>query len=112
MASHDAGTLASGGAVRLSTDKTNGDEGISSVAGKTVLFVCMTESVHTARWMRQIAELGMDCHVFPSAGLGLNQDLSDVTVHYLLAAAQSERGLSGYFASIRRVERAVLSQQR
>ncbi|MCF7854707.1 MAG: glycosyltransferase family 4 protein [Candidatus Pacebacteria bacterium] len=61
--------------------------------GRTVLFVGMTESVHAARWMRQTAALGFERHVFPSAGLGLHPDLSDVTVHYLLAAPQPERGL-------------------
>jgi glycosyltransferase involved in cell wall biosynthesis len=58
-----------------------------------VLFVCMTESVHSVRWLRQVAPLGFERHVFPASGLGLHPDLSDVTVHYLLAAPPPGRRL-------------------
>lgn len=60
---------------------------------KKILFVCMTESVHAMRWLRQITPLGYELHVFPSSGLGIHPDLSNVTVHYLLGAPRQDHGI-------------------
>ena len=46
-----------------------------------ILFVAMSQSVHTARWLKQISDQAWDIHLFPSAGFGLHPDLEKVTVH-------------------------------
>ncbi len=46
-----------------------------------ILFVAIGESVHTARWMSQIADEGWDLHLFP-AEVGLpHKDYQNVTLH-------------------------------
>lgn len=50
-----------------------------------ILFVAMSESVHTARWIGQIADQGWDLHLFPSVECGLTSpDLRNITVHHAL----------------------------
>jgi len=46
-----------------------------------ILFVAMTESVHTARWLNEIQELGWEVHLFPSIGLGIHPSIKNVTIH-------------------------------
>ncbi len=47
-----------------------------------ILFVAMADSVHTARWISQIADLGWDLHLFPSIDHGqLHHELRNVTAH-------------------------------
>src|SRR6185312_2882643 len=46
-----------------------------------ILFVAIGESVHTARWLSQIADEGWDLHLFPSE-VGLpHKDYRNVTIH-------------------------------
>lgn len=46
-----------------------------------ILFVAIGESVHTARWLSQIADQGWDLHLFP-AEVGLpHKDYRNVTIH-------------------------------
>lgn len=48
-----------------------------------VLFVAMSASVHTARWIEQVADCGWDLHLFPSIDLGATHPiLRNVTVHH------------------------------
>ncbi|MBC7946416.1 MAG: glycosyltransferase [Chitinophagaceae bacterium] len=48
-----------------------------------ILFVAMPESVHTARWISQIADLPGELHLFPSVNCGItNNELRDITVHH------------------------------
>lgn len=48
-----------------------------------VLFVAMSESVHTARWIAQLQGQGWDLHVFPSKDAArCHPMLRDVTVHH------------------------------
>ena len=49
----------------------------------TLLFVAMSESIHTARWIRLIADRGWDLHVFPSVDHGCSHEsLRGVTLHH------------------------------
>ena len=50
-----------------------------------ILFVAMSSSVHAARWIAQLADLGWDLHLFPSRDYQLHSQLRDVTVHGLRA---------------------------
>ncbi|MBN1635050.1 MAG: hypothetical protein JW920_00965, partial [Deltaproteobacteria bacterium] len=48
-----------------------------------ILFVAISESIHTARWITQIADQGWDLHLFPSIDNGLfHPDLRNITVHH------------------------------
>lgn len=46
-----------------------------------ILFVAMPQSVHTARWLNQLAGRGWDLHLFPSMLELPHPDLRDVTVY-------------------------------
>ncbi|MEX2007805.1 MAG: glycosyltransferase [Candidatus Levyibacteriota bacterium] len=47
-----------------------------------ILFVAMGNSVHTARWVKQLCNKGWDIHLFPSIGTGsVYPDISGVTIH-------------------------------
>jgi glycosyltransferase involved in cell wall biosynthesis len=46
-----------------------------------ILFVAMPQSVHTARWINQLAGRGWDIHLFPSMLEPLHEDLRDVTAY-------------------------------
>ena len=48
-----------------------------------ILFVAMSNSVHTTRWIDQVAGCGWDLHLFPSMDFGATHaDLRNVTVHH------------------------------
>jgi glycosyltransferase involved in cell wall biosynthesis len=52
----------------------------------------MANSIHTARWIGQIADQGWDLHLFSSIDSGLvNPDLRDITVHHSFYGAQADR---------------------
>lgn len=46
-----------------------------------ILFVGMPESVHTARWINQVADLGWDLHLFSSSPGIPHSDLRNITVY-------------------------------
>ena len=46
-----------------------------------ILFIAIGQSVHTARWINQIADEGWDLHVFPVEPGTPHKDLRNVTVH-------------------------------
>jgi glycosyltransferase involved in cell wall biosynthesis len=46
-----------------------------------ILFVAMTHSIHTARWIRQLCGRGWELHLFPVERARLHPELPDVTVH-------------------------------
>jgi len=47
-----------------------------------ILFVAMSDSVHTARWIRQLAGLGWDIRIFPSIDKGLiSKELGPVEIY-------------------------------
>jgi len=48
-----------------------------------ILFVAMSNSIHTARWIGQIADIGWSLHIFPSIDYGdTHKDLRNVTIHH------------------------------
>ena len=46
-----------------------------------ILLVAMANSVHTARWISQLADEGWDLHLFPVSHRPLHSDLRRITVH-------------------------------
>lgn len=51
------------------------------MARKKILFVAMAQSVHTARWISQLAEQDWDLHLFPSSDEKAYPELRDVVLH-------------------------------
>lgn len=50
-----------------------------------ILLVAMPDSIHTARWISQIDDLGWDIHLFPSIDSGrVHPLLKNVTIHHSL----------------------------
>ena len=48
-----------------------------------ILFVAMSDSIHTARWINQIADLGWDIHLFPSMDFGdTHTDLKNLSIYH------------------------------
>lgn len=48
-----------------------------------ILIVSFGSSIHTARWIANIQNLGLDIHLFPVDPHLLNEGINNVTVHYL-----------------------------
>jgi glycosyltransferase involved in cell wall biosynthesis len=48
-----------------------------------ILFVAMTDSIHTARWINQIAGQGWNIHLFPVYSVAPSSELRNVTVYGL-----------------------------
>jgi glycosyltransferase involved in cell wall biosynthesis len=46
-----------------------------------ILFVAMTESIHTARWLNELKDTGWQLNIFPSADMRVHPELKNVTVH-------------------------------
>lgn len=46
-----------------------------------ILFVAMAGSIHTARWINQIADQGWDIHLFPSDRASIHPELGNITIH-------------------------------
>jgi len=49
---------------------------------KTILFVALPYSVHTARWIAQLHAQGYELHLFPSIVTPVHPKLTNITVHY------------------------------
>jgi glycosyltransferase involved in cell wall biosynthesis len=48
-----------------------------------ILFIAMSDSIHTARWINQIADQGWDIHLYPSIDFGATySDLKNVTIYH------------------------------
>jgi hypothetical protein len=48
-----------------------------------ILFIAMSESIHTARWINQIADQGWEIHLFPSIDYGITHpDLKNVSIYH------------------------------
>lgn len=48
---------------------------------KKILFVAMQMSIHSARWINQLAESDYDVHLFPVNYLPVHHELRNITVH-------------------------------
>lgn len=60
-----------------------------------ILFVAMSHSVHTARWLNQLNGQSWDVHLFPSMDVsGVHPDLRNVTVYRTFYARQRDRDKS------------------
>jgi hypothetical protein len=46
-----------------------------------ILFVAMIDSIHSARWIGQVADQGWDIHFFRSAGSRVHPKLENLTIH-------------------------------
>jgi glycosyltransferase involved in cell wall biosynthesis len=84
-----------------------------------ILLVAMSDSVHTARWTRQLSHQGWDIHLFPSIDVGITHaELANVTVHHAVFArlrnskdsGNRYRGLYVRFASIALLARYALQR--
>ena len=53
-----------------------------------ILFVAMPGSVHTARWIGQVAPEGWDLHLFPSVWQEPHPGLRDTTLHTLVVGSR------------------------
>ena len=49
-----------------------------------ILFIAMANSIHTARWIDQLAGRGWDIHLFPVESGRLHPDLKNLTIHDFL----------------------------
>lgn len=57
-----------------------------------ILFVAYSNSIHTARWIRQLDGLGWDLHLFPCVDTGLTHPLfKNITVHHSIYGSQPGR---------------------
>lgn len=66
-----------------------------------ILFVAKSESVHTARWLSQIADQGWDLHLFSGFDCGLTHpDLRNVTVHHSVYGKQQNRNSTAHVRGV------------
>lgn len=60
-----------------------------------LLIVAMSDSIHTARWINQVADQGWDIHLFSSVDYGvLHSEMRNVTLHHSAYACQKEKDIS------------------
>lgn len=57
-----------------------------------ILFVALPESIHTARWIKQLAGQDWEVHLFPASNQEPHGDLTNVTIHTFSTARR--RGLN------------------
>ncbi len=75
-----------------------------------ILFVAMSDSIHTARWISQLRGQGWDLHLFPSVDFGLTHpDLREVTVYHSFYARPPGRGRAGLDPTVKLRGMPVLS---
>ena len=68
-----------------------------------ILFVAMSESIHTARWINQLQGQGWDLHLFPSLDFGATHpDLRQVTVHHSFYSRRPESGATAVDRTVKR----------
>jgi glycosyltransferase involved in cell wall biosynthesis len=66
-----------------------------------LLIVAMAESIHTARWMSQITDLGWDIHLFPSVDWGVvHPDIKNAVVHHSVYSRHGNKNPSVKFEGI------------
>jgi hypothetical protein len=54
-----------------------------------ILIVAMPDSIHTARWISQIADQGWDIHLFPSIDCGVvHPEIRNLTIHCAIFSRQ------------------------
>jgi glycosyltransferase involved in cell wall biosynthesis len=66
-----------------------------------ILLVAMADSIHTARWVSQIADQEWDIHLFPSLDVGfIHAELRNCTVHHSFYSKQRKENGSVRFRGI------------
>ena len=81
-----------------------------------ILFVTLGDSIHAARWIKQLQGQAWDIHVFPhSAYDGIHPEFEDLTFHTLVQSPETsatvrQTGLSWPLPRGRRKTTAVLLQ--
>jgi len=66
-----------------------------------ILFVAMSDSIHTARWINQLNGQGWDIHLFPSKDRGAaSPDLTNITIHHSFYGRQENRDPTVKFRGI------------
>lgn len=66
-----------------------------------ILLVAMSESIHTGRWISQLADQGWDIHLFPSIDSGIaHQSFRNITVYYSFYCSQQSYDRSVKFHGI------------
>jgi len=81
-----------------------------------ILFVAMSESIHTVRWISQLSDQGWDIHIFPSIDIGLNHpELKNVTIYHSIYGRHIKKshnikleGIPVYFHSLAKFIRKQL----
>jgi len=59
-----------------------------------ILFIAMLESVHTARWLNEIKDMGWDIHLYPSTLWKIHPSIKNVTIHGIpLRSENSDKSL-------------------
>lgn len=57
-----------------------------------ILFIAMANSIHSARWITQVADQGWDLHLFSSIDSGLvHPDLRNISVHHSFYGRHKDR---------------------
>ena len=60
-----------------------------------ILIIAMSESIHTARWISQIADQGWEIHLFPSIDSGyVHPDIQNATVYHSVYCRQEKKHIS------------------
>jgi len=60
-----------------------------------ILFIAMLESVHTARWLNEIKNMGWDIHAFPSTIWKIHPSIKNITIHGIpLRSENSDNSLT------------------
>ena len=64
-----------------------------------ILFIAMSDSIHTARWINQIADQGWDIHLFPSIDYGAtHSDLKNVTIYHSIYGVKKNKNPNVHYS--------------
>jgi len=70
----------------------------------------MSDSVHTARWISQIADEGWDLHLLPSIDYGLSHpDLYNIRIHHSFYGKKKNGGNNIKFSGIPVIDKSIAS---
>ncbi len=73
-----------------------------------ILLVAMSESIHTARWIAQIADQGWELHLFPSIDCGfVHPQITNIVVHHFLIGEKKVEDVQARFYGTSFLQKAV-----
>jgi glycosyltransferase involved in cell wall biosynthesis len=82
-----------------------------------IIIVAMSQSIHTLRWLSQIADQGWEIHLFPSIDLGFaRSDFKNITIHHSVYGRASKeinksqkiKGIPVYFTILSNIIRLLV----